>query len=699
MVGIDGRGTLKERITFGNLYFEICEEQIKLVSCFDLGSRGHRFVEVQIAGENHNIARGAKQFHSSEYDRLKYVAHFFNENVLTIVQRSELVEVKSIFEKYNDTNAVRIFNIVTNISASEIILEHVSSFVLYGIYKQNDCNDLFYTRFTNGHHCECQPRRASFFDLGLFNNNGNKSAKRIAGCNTGSWSSKEELPQGIIEYAPKNYHLMFQIENDNSWYYEISDDEGGYYLNLGGPNQQFNSWCKKLAAGEEFQTVKIALGFGHSLNEVIGEMTKYRRHIVRHCRADNNLPTIFNEYMHLSWDSPNEERTKQVAYEVAEFGIDYYVIDCGWHNEEPGEDIYPYVGQWRESKARFPHGIKTIIDYIHSLGMKAGLWLEPEIIGHLCSEMQDYYDDDCFFVRNGKRITEMGRQFLDFRNTKVVRYMTEVVRRLVEEYGVDYLKFDYNEDCGAGTELSADSLGDGLMQCRKAYFDWVDGLMDKYPDLIIENCSSGGMKLDYHTLAVHSLTSTSDQIDYRKYPYITANILSAVLPEQAAVWSYPVETYIDLGGLKPDYEILSADLVGPEAVAMNMINAFLGRLHLASRIGQLNDKGKQLVKEGVAYIKKIALHKDRSLPYFPLGFSDFNATYAAAGLRSDDALYLAVWNMKDKKRVEIPLKEWEKANITCVYPDLPTQYSWENGILSILFESDFAARFFEVKFS
>ena len=54
---------------------------------------------------------------------------------------------------------------------------------------------------------------------------------------------------------------------------------------------------------------------------------------------------------------------------------------------------------------------------------------------------------------------------------------------------------------------------------------------------------------------------------------------------------------------------------------------------------------------------------------------------------------------KDKKRVEIPLKEWEKANITCVYPDLPTQYSWENGILSILFESDFAARFFEVKFS
>ena len=93
---------MKERITFGNLYFEICEEQIKLVSCFDLGSRGHRFVEVQIAGENHNIARGAKQFHSSEYDRLKYVAHFFNEKVylknITIQMQSEFLISSQIFQ-------------------------------------------------------------------------------------------------------------------------------------------------------------------------------------------------------------------------------------------------------------------------------------------------------------------------------------------------------------------------------------------------------------------------------------------------------------------------------------------------------------------------------------------------------------------------------------------------------------------------
>ena len=138
--------------------------------------------------------------------------------------------------------------------------------------------------------------------------------------------------------------------------------------------------------GEKFETVKVAVANGKSLNDVIKEMTVYRRHIVRYNRADVSLPTIFNEYMHLSWDSPNEDQTFKIAKEVSKFGVDYYVIDCGWHNEEDGNIIYPYVGQWKESKKRFPHGIKYTIDYIHSLGMKAGLWLEPEIIGYLCEE-------------------------------------------------------------------------------------------------------------------------------------------------------------------------------------------------------------------------------------------------------------------------------------------------------------------------
>ena len=67
--------------------------------------------------------------------------------------------------------------------------------------------------------------------------------------------------------------------------------------------------------------------------------------------------------MHLSWDSPTAEQTARIAPVVASLGAEYYVIDCGWHNEEPGDRVYPYVGQWKESHARFPEGVRKTTEY------------------------------------------------------------------------------------------------------------------------------------------------------------------------------------------------------------------------------------------------------------------------------------------------------------------------------------------------
>ena len=77
------------------------------------------------------------------------------------------------------------------------------------------------------------------------------SQKRIAFANVGSWSTKEELPQGIIEDAKSNRFLMFQIESNASWYYEIADCRAEYYLYLGGANLPFGAWSKALKAGVE----------------------------------------------------------------------------------------------------------------------------------------------------------------------------------------------------------------------------------------------------------------------------------------------------------------------------------------------------------------------------------------------------------------------------------------------------------------
>ena len=632
-------------LNFKNLKFQLNDEKITLEELNKFCNLNSGFVQVQIAGENKNTHMGAKMVRSSEFDRLNYKNHTVSDNILTIVQDSPNVQCKTVFESYDDTNALRIHTFVTNITNEPIVLEEVSAFCITGLGDKNQPDAMLFTDFLQSHHAECQPRTRSFRELGLCGGR-SESQQRVSGCNIGSWSTKEMVHMGIIEDKTCNNYLMFQIESNSSWYYEISDTVDKYYVYLGGPNYPFGGWFKTLQPGESYTTPYVALSFGSDLNDVIGNMTKYRRHIAGVSPADSSLPTIFNEYMHLSWDSPTAENTAKYAPVVAKTGVEYYVIDCGWHNEEDGDKVYPFVGHWKESNARFPEGVRKTTDYIRSLGMKPGLWIEPEIIGIQCQEMLAHYDDDCFFQRHGKRLAVMNRHFIDYRNPKVREYMTETIRRMVEDYGAEYIKCDYNQDCGVGTDLNAENAAVGLEEAANAFLEWIREMIAKYPNVVFEGCSSGGMRMDYKTLSAYSLVSTSDQTDYMLYPYIAGNILAAVLPEQAAVWSYPVTIECEQG-----------EGVSDERIVINMINSFLGRMHLASRLYYLDERQMDLIREGVAYYNSLSEAKKTALPYFPMGFTSFGEKVVCAGLKTENKIYLAVWNLKGERSIFIPVSE------------------------------------------
>lgn len=617
--------------------------------------------EIQIAGENKNSHEGVKLGISSEGNRLRYIGHNIDGNVLTIELRAPQISVKVVFERVG--RAYRINTVVKNISVASVVLEEVSAFVLSGFARRDDTDNLKFTRFDQSHHCECQPKTVTFSDEG-FSSLGKDGQKRLAFANVGSWSSKEQIPQGIIELV-NGKAVMFQIESNNNWYYEISDKNDGYYLYLGGANLPFHGWSKALGSCESYVTPTVTVVFGNSVAHVIDAMTEYRRTLVPHCALDEKLPVIFNEYMHLSWDNPDEQKTRLYARCAAAVGAEYYVIDCGWHNKEDGDKVYPYVGQWLESKVRFPHGVRATTDYIRSLGMKAGLWIEPEIIGMHCKEMLNYYDDACFMQRYGRRVCVMNRYFLDFRNTKVRDYLTETIRRMIEDYGAEYIKLDYNQDCGVGTDYLAFCAAEGLEQCAAAYLDWVDSIIKMHPNVIFEGCASGGMRMDYKTLSRFSLCSTSDQIHCYKYPYIVGNIFSAVVPEQAAVWSYPVSTFAIESSAEIDKEWVEQNITD-DRVALNMINSLLGRMHLAGHLELLSDKQYELVKEGVKVYKELAPFKKSALPFLPLGFTSFGKKTVAVGLKNKDTAYLAVYDLCGDNTKTIPVNGYK--DVATVYP-------------------------------
>ena len=656
--------------------------------------RGAPFAEVQVAGRNEDNHLGAKQVCLSETPHLRYVSHTLSEEALTVVQADELVQVTVYLQAYADSAAIRARTEVKNISEEPLTVTSLSSFVLPRICSAGETERTHLWRFLQSHHGECQPRRQSLSALGLYPVTF-AGQQRIAMANIGSWSTKEALPQGIVEGA--DGCIMFQIESNNSWYYEIGDCGGTCYLYLGGANEPFGDWCKPLQPGESYTSVPVALCTAGNAESAIRDMTKYRRCIAGRCAADEGLPVIFNEYMHLSWDSPSEENTRRCALAAAEAGAEYYVIDCGWHDEVPGSEVYPYVGKWKESKARFPGGLRKTTDYIRSLGMKPGLWIEPEVVGYKCGEMLAYYGEDCFFRRHGKKVCVQGRYFLDFRAEKVRAYLTETVRRMVEEYGAEYIKTDYNQDAGVGTEQAAASFGEGLELCAKAYLGWVDEMRARFPQVLFETCASGGLRMDHETLQHFSIVSTSDQTDYKKYPYIAGNILSAALPEQAAVWSYPVGSDTAPNGVFAPTREWVEENITEEQVVMNMVNALLGRMHLASRIGLLSAEKFALVQEGVAYYKTLSKAKKEALPVFPLGFTSFGEKQVAAGFEAQGKVYLAVWNLGGENTLRLPLRA-PVTEVRVAYPQAgPVRVRAAGTALEVAFTKPFQACFLEAE--
>lgn len=587
--------------------------------------------DIHICGENPTGHLGAKHAGSYGSTALQYKKHNYYKNTygnkLEFLLSDGKIDVVAHYQFYTGVSTLRSWTTVTNISQEAVGLEYVSSFSYTGL----DETGLKILIPHNSWAREVNWREYTPWDLGL-NKTTLIGSKRIAVSNTGTWSAKEYLPMGAA--SSESGTLLWQIENNGSWQWEISDVTDMLYLKLSGPNEQENAWYKELKSGERFESVKACVSVGGCFDDALCEMTKYRRTIFENNQPNRALPVVFNDYMHCLWADPTEEKMIPVIDKAAEAGCEYYCMDAGWYADGTWWDS---VGEWQPQKKRFPNGIKNIFDYIKSKGMIPGIWLEIEVMGVNCP-IVDRFEDECFFMRYGKKVIDRGRYQFDFRNKKVYQFASAVVDRVVGEYGVGYIKFDYNIDAGSGTEVRASSFGDGLLEHNRAYLNWIGDIKKKYPGLIIENCSSGGMRLDYAMLSQHHIQSVSDQEDFRDTAYIAAAAPTAVLPEQAGVWAYPLAESKE------------------NETAFNMTSAMLQRIYLSGPITALSEANFALVKEGIRVYKQIRNDIPDAVPFYPLGIPKIGDGIICAAFRCKQCIRMAVWCFdENSKSIEIPL--------------------------------------------
>lgn len=617
----------------------------------------YTLAELQASGFDQCDHHGNKHTGSSPsalmgYEDSRDYRNFYGRK-LEILQSYQGLKLTTHIQFYDGIPVFRIFNQVENCSQETYNMEYISSLAVTdlceGPSETRDKTGILYIPH-NTWYGEAQWKKYTLNELGYDVVN-SFSMKRISIGSTGSWSCDEYLPMGSYYNTELNKTFTWQIETSGSWHWEISDIRDRLYLQASGPTYQENGFAKSLKPGEEFVSVPCALAVAEGDFEAsIQALTEYRRRIRRKNQDNENLPVIFNDYMNCLMGEPTTEVLKPLIDSAEKAGCEYFCIDCGWYSDGYWWDG---VGEWLPSQKRFPGGLQEVIRYIRSKNMTPGLWLELEVMGKKCP-LADKVPSEWFFQRNGRPVIDHCRYQLDFRNPEVQKYAGEVIRRLVEDYGVGYIKMDYNINAGVGTDLHADSPGEGLLAHTRAYLAWLDGIFEKYPDLIIENCSSGGMRMEYSLLSRHSIQSVTDQTDYIKMAAIAVNCTTACTPEQAAIWSYPLVQGTE------------------EETIYNMVNAMLLRIHQSGYLGQIGEERMDRVCEGIRVYKEIREDIKTGLPFWPTGLASFSDEYISFGIQNGEKCYLAVWRMRgeQEKVFRIPLGQKGKraGEVSCIYP-------------------------------
>jgi alpha-galactosidase len=204
----------------------------------------------------------------------------------------------------------------------------------------------------------------------------------------------------------------------------------------------------------------------------------------------------------------NDQITEPQLYEeidiAADVGVELFMLDAGWFGGG-AEQWWDTVGDWDHESPLLTKGVKAAFDYAHSRGMLCGLWVEAERMGSRSRLLSDH--PDWQMVHRGQRIPN-----LDLSKPEVARYVEDTIIGLVEKYHLDCFRLDYNISVGEGGEAERGGFTENVIW---RYYDALYGIFDRlhtrFPDLLLENCSSGGGRTDLGIMSRFHWTQVTDR--------------------------------------------------------------------------------------------------------------------------------------------------------------------------------------------
>lgn len=328
---------------------------------------------------------------------------------------------------------------------------------------------------------------------------------------------------------------------------------------LMGINHENFSW--KLNPGDTFYTPQAVLTFS---NTGLNGMTHafhdlYRDHLIRSPYKKSMRPILINNWEATYFDF-NTDKLLDIAREAKKDGIEMLVMDDGWFGHRSFDDSS--LGDWYVNEEKLKGGLKHLVDEVNKIGLKFGIWFEPEMISPDSDIFRAHPD---YAIQIPGREPGMSRQQLvmDITRKEVEDYCYESVAKILRSANIEYVKWDMNRqlsDIGS-INLPSDQMGEFYHRYVLAVYRLQERLITEFPKLLLENCSGGGARFDPGMFFYSPQIWCSDDTDAFErlsiqegtalvYPLSTMGAHVSVCPNHACGRVTPFKTrgYVALSG-------------------------------------------------------------------------------------------------------------------------------------------------------
>ncbi len=457
-------------------------------------------------------------------------------------------------------------------------LEHLSSFSLGGIATgAGNTAGLVLHRMRSAWSRECRLTGESFSALGLDMSWARYGMKVERWGQVGSMPNRGYYPFAAIEDTAGHVCWGVQIEAPYSWQMEVYQEKETCSLSGGLADFEFGHWRKIIPAGGTFTTHAARFTVKRSLLEACNALVHEADSRLAVPGSEESMPVLFNEYC-TTWGSPSERNVAGILRAIKDLPVDYFVIDCGWYKPD-GKGWCNAIGDWKQSAKLFPNGIRAAAEKIKAAGKRPGIWFEFEVAGR---DSELFLREDMLLKRDGAPITAKNRRFLDLRLPAVREYLDGAFLSFLRENGFEYLKIDYNDNYGMGCD-GAESYGEGGRQVAEESLLWLDRIKAACPDLVIENCSSGGSRIEPLRMSKVSMCSFSDAHECDEIPLVAANVSLVVPARQSQIWAVIRENESD------------------SRTIYSLCAAMMGRICLSGDVRKIPPEKSALIARGLAF--------------------------------------------------------------------------------------------------